>query len=565
MFRIAILLISLGVVLGRHDDLARRRHHSRSVHRFHQKGAEAVIKKRDCENGSWQCVGTELQHCNFNDWIPVSNCTGDNIVCSADSRAVGCIWTWSLDEDSDTPVTVSPLPTSLLTAGPSSTLPSSSSSLGDVVAIATTPTSSPTTSFSTSSAPASLTTQAEASVIGGRLYAGGGWYGDSSTSRRWKDRTSTKDWYGTSTTSTSSQWAASSSYDDGSYSSSTQDWYNAGTPSTSSAAWQATSTSAAWDNTASSTQAWTTSSSSIRHASKTSSAADAVSTGGGGNTPSGTYFAPHYVIYADEWLSQMPSASDISSYNRFILAFWMSNSGEVDNAQAWAQFDASYRQQVLDEYHAAGIALMVSAFGSTDSPTTDGADPTQTAQDLAAWVKQYNLDGVDVDYEDMTAMNNDQAEVWLITFQEELRRLLPAPYLISHAPVAPWFTSGDNYPSGAYVDVHKKTGDGINFYNIQFYNQGSGVYEDCDSLIYDSGNSWPDTSAMQINTYAGVPLDKIVIGKPLDAGAASNGYVDETTLATCIAEAQALGWNGGVMFWEWSTTIGNSFMATVRG
>ena len=51
----------------------------------------------------------------------------------ADSRAVGCIWTWSLDEDSDTPVTVSPLPTSLLTAGPSSTLPSSSSSLGDVV------------------------------------------------------------------------------------------------------------------------------------------------------------------------------------------------------------------------------------------------------------------------------------------------------------------------------------------------------------------------------------------------------------------------------------------------
>ena len=123
---------------------------------------------------------------------------------------------------------------------------------------------------------------------------------------------------------------------------------------------------------------------------------------------------------------------------------------------------------------------MVSAFGSTDSPTTDGTDPTQTAQNLADWVKQYNLDGVDVDYEDMTAMNNDQAEAWLITFQKELRRQLPAPYLISHAPVAPWFTSGDNYPSGAYVDVHKKTGDGINFYNIQFYNQGSGVYEDCD-------------------------------------------------------------------------------------
>jgi len=101
------------------------------------------------------------------------------------------------------------------------------------------------------------------------------------------------------------------------------------------------------------------------------------------------------------------------------------------------------------------------------------------AQRLAAWVKQYGLDGVDIDYEDMPAMNSNQAEQWLITFQTTLRQLLPAPYLISHAPVAPWFTSGSNYPSGAYVSVHQQTGSGIDWYNVQFYNQGSGVYEDC--------------------------------------------------------------------------------------
>jgi len=61
----------------------------------------------------------------------------------------------------------------------------------------------------------------------------------------------------------------------------------------------------------------------------------------------------------------MPTATELSSFNRFILAFWMNQAGGVDNAQAWEQFDASYKQQVLDEYHAAGIALMVSAFGST--------------------------------------------------------------------------------------------------------------------------------------------------------------------------------------------------------
>jgi hypothetical protein len=43
------------------------------------------------------------------------------------------------------------------------------------------------------------------------------------------------------------------------------------------------------------------------------------------------------------------------------------------------------------------------------------------------------------------------------------------------------------------------------------------------TLITDAGSSWPSTSVFEINSYAGVPLDKIVIGKPLDSGAASNG------------------------------------------
>jgi chitinase len=123
---------------------------------------------------------------------------------------------------------------------------------------------------------------------------------------------------------------------------------------------------------------------------------------------------------------------------------------------------------------------MVSAFGSTDSPVSRGVDPTDCARRLADWAKRYDLDGVDVDWEDMNAMNTGIGEAWLITFQTELRRHLPAgQYLISHAPVAPWFTSGSNYPNGAYVAVHNQAGGGIDFYNMQFYNQGHGVYEDC--------------------------------------------------------------------------------------
>ena len=41
----------------------------------------------------------------------------------------------------------------------------------------------------------------------------------------------------------------------------------------------------------------------------------------------------------------------------------------------------------------------MSAFGATDAPTSSGADPTDTANTMAAWVQEFDLDGIDVDYE----------------------------------------------------------------------------------------------------------------------------------------------------------------------
>lgn len=61
--------------------------------------------------------------------------------------------------------------------------------------------------------------------------------------------------------------------------------------------------------------------------------------------------------------------------------------------------DSATRSSIKASYASAGISLIVSAFGSTEAPTSQGADPTATANNLAAFVKQYGLDGVDVDYE----------------------------------------------------------------------------------------------------------------------------------------------------------------------
>lgn len=71
----------------------------------------------------------------------------------------------------------------------------------------------------------------------------------------------------------------------------------------------------------------------------------------------------------------------------------------LDQALEWTTLSDSQRTTIKSQYAAAGIKLIVSVFGSTDAPTTKGADPVATANTMAAWVKKYQLDGVDVDYE----------------------------------------------------------------------------------------------------------------------------------------------------------------------
>lgn len=63
-----------------------------------------------------------------------------------------------------------------------------------------------------------------------------------------------------------------------------------------------------------------------------------------------------------------------------------------------------------------------------------------------------------VDYEDFGAINkaDGSAENWLITFTQTLRAALPAgQYIITHAPVAPWFSP--IYTAGAYTKVHARS------------------------------------------------------------------------------------------------------------
>lgn len=72
-------------------------------------------------------------------------------------------------------------------------------------------------------------------------------------------------------------------------------------------------------------------------------------------------------------------------------------------------------------------------------------------------------------------MEAGTGEAWLIRFQTQLRAQLPN-HIITHAPQAPYFKQ-EYYKNGGYVTVNEKVGNTIDFYTVQFYNQGNTQYD----------------------------------------------------------------------------------------
>jgi hypothetical protein len=94
-------------------------------------------------------------------------------------------------------------------------------------------------------------------------------------------------------------------------------------------------------------------------------------------------------------------------YNYFALSFWLT-SGSADLAYIWENAGTamsfmggstqSIQKKLKKMYNDKGIKLLVSAFGATEFPTSAGKDPVATANQLARFVQNNNLDGVDIDW-----------------------------------------------------------------------------------------------------------------------------------------------------------------------
>jgi len=280
--------------------------------------------------------------------------------------------------------------------------------------------------------------------------------------------------------------------------------------------------------------------------------------------------SPMKILYIDwagiNWNdpSSTVTACVDAGFNIIIIAFLLS-SGAADMALAWQGLDAGTKQNAISYAHSKGAYVLVSAGGSTDSPY--GSMSGQAYGSFVGnWASQNLMDGVDFDMENFgpplvaSGLSPQQTIQWLADATNSARSVLGSNSLISHAPQAPYFGrvgggSGTNPwtgSTGGYTAVYNAAPT-IDFFNMQFYNQGATCYVDYAGLFTNSNScgAFPGTSVYEISSY-GIPLSKIAVGKPLTTADAGTGYVDAGSLAGFVKQASSdIGWSTGVMGWVW--------------
>lgn len=248
-------------------------------------------------------------------------------------------------------------------------------------------------------------------------------------------------------------------------------------------------------------------------------------------------------------------------YDIIILTFWMpgyvsdalglwtnihSNIGSND----YGNSNAEVQKYILDAFHKNGKQLWISAFGATGNPS---GDPIAVATQLAEYINANPyIDGVDIDYEDNQAVMQGPGADYIIAFQKALsEKVHDKNILFTHAPQAPYF-SRTVYKDKGYYQVEKEIGHLIAWYNVQFYNQVEDTYDSYETLFLESPEPFVETAYKEIIEHTGIPLSKLVLGKPATPADASNtGYVEPAQLGKiCVEGREKLGYElPGFFIW----------------
>ncbi|EFO34456.1 putative chitinase class II protein [Roseibium sp. TrichSKD4] len=281
---------------------------------------------------------------------------------------------------------------------------------------------------------------------------------------------------------------------------------------------------------------------------------------------------PRNIIYA---LSQEAPISGIvgSDFTHVILSFLLPNpDGTVTPSSELEALLPS-----LDDICEGGKRkVLVSLGGGTATPegwAGMAANADQAAASIMAFVRQNKLDGVDIDYEITEAFYSPSSSEYPydpVVFLTDLSTALKSKAgidgtLVSHAPQPPYLYPNEyaQFPTGPYCEILQKAGRGIDWLNIQYYNNPSFVgtsAEEQASLV--AGSIDPSAFASSILALSkAFPAEKLVLGKISSSENGGSGYLPaEEVAANLVAPIVGeLGSKfGGVMAWQYALNNGTN-------
>lgn len=242
-----------------------------------------------------------------------------------------------------------------------------------------------------------------------------------------------------------------------------------------------------------------------------------------------------------------------SGYNLVVLAFLVEGAVR-DAVEAWSQMSAAVQQSTVNYAHSKGARIIIAAGGATDTPYGIFSG-TAYGTAAANFAKNNKLDGVDFDLENFgtnfqsAGMSTANTIKWVVDATNAARSILGSSAIITHAPQTPYFGSSNGW-ADAYHTIYAQA-PSINYFLVQYYNNG---------LATTYASIFTDNNGKTVTNIAagGIPLNKIVVGKPVNS-ADGNEWISAATFRTFVTQAKTnLGWNGGVMGWQWHDQTTNT-------
>ncbi len=278
--------------------------------------------------------------------------------------------------------------------------------------------------------------------------------------------------------------------------------------------------------------------------------------------------APQLVTYYNNGRLPLSNAASLP-YTTVNLAFLFTEEKtpfDIQLGGAIAAGPSTLTQGAVDaisDMHNAGQRVLISFGGGTMTTAAykaiAGSEPV-LAKNIADFVQRYELDGVDIDWEDTAAFTGQagyDGVKFLVALTQALRNELPPASLITHAPQPPYMQKGSGMDG--YVDVMAQAGNDIDWLNMQYYNNPP----------WSSNPSEIVSSYEAFSSLPGMTREKLLVGLPVTSHDAGSGYIPVKEIVTDIMHPiQAQGPLGGMMNWqfssdengEWAKTIGSALV-----